>query len=237
MGLVFRYILDAMGMTRLPWLKRLAALSSLEDASRRQLFAYVRSAGGPVGRDQAAEAMDMPRSTASFHLDRLVRDGVLLVLFKKTGKGGPGSGRPAKFYLPAMDEVAASVPERHYDLAGDLMASAIDASSKGAGPVRETLLDAARRKGLGLGRPGDLPGALNDLGYTPEQDENGGYRLLNCPFHRLSSDHRDVVCSMNGALLRGAAEASGVPEQCVVPDSGPGHCCARITGELPGQPT
>ncbi|MGJ3188799.1 helix-turn-helix transcriptional regulator [Paenarthrobacter sp. FR1] len=212
------------------WLQRLAAVASLHDAHRRALFTYVRGADDAVGRDEAALALCMPRSTASFHLDRLARDGLLQVEFRKSTKkaAGPGSGRPAKLYKPALDEVGVSVPARHYDLAGDLMATAILRSSAGGVPVVEALLQVAESKGRDAGRPGDLMGALADLGYEPLPDSAGGYRLINCPFRRLSRDHAEVVCSMNGAFLRGAAEASGLDPSVVVPHASTGHCCARI---------
>lgn len=219
-----------MSKQKAPWLTRIAALASMDDANRRALFTYVSSAADAVGRDEAAEAVGIPRSTASFHLDRLVRDGVLQVEFRKTsGKSGPGSGRPAKFYRTAVDEVGATIPDRHYDLAGDVMARAISASLSEGAPVAEALEAAALSKGQESGRPGDFAAVLAELGYEPVEDGSGGYRLLNCPFHRLSRDHEEVVCSMNGAFLKGAAEASGLTAEAVVPDPGPGHCCARIT--------
>ncbi|QOT16414.1 MULTISPECIES: helix-turn-helix transcriptional regulator [Paenarthrobacter] len=219
-----------MSKQKAPWLARIAALASMDDTNRRALFRYVGDAADAVGRDQAAEALGIPRSTASFHLDRLVRDGVLQVEFRKTSaKSGPGSGRPSKFYRTAVDEVGASVPDRHYDLAGDVMARAISTSLGNGGSVAEALEAAAHFRGRESGRPGEFSAVLADLGYEPVEDGSGGYRLLNCPFHRLSRDHADVVCAMNGALLKGAAESSGLPADSVVPDPGPGHCCARIT--------
>lgn len=220
---------------RRSWLQRISAIASLDDHNRRALFAYVRGASDAVGRDEAARALGIPRSTASFHLDRLVKDGVLEVEFRKSSeKAGPGSGRPAKLYRPAVDEVAASVPERQYDLAGDLMASAIARSLKGDVPVRDALMDVADRKGQEAGRPGDFLGALAELGYEPMVDDAGGYRLLNCPFHRLSQHHEEVVCAMNGAFLKGAATASGLSADNVLPEPGTGYCCARIGGLEPG---
>ncbi|MFC8038685.1 helix-turn-helix transcriptional regulator [Paenarthrobacter sp. NPDC057355] len=218
-----------MSASGLPWTRRIAAVASLGDEHRRRLFEYVLAAPEPVGRDEAAAAMDLPRSTASFHLDRLVREGILRVEFRKAAhKAGPGSGRPAKLYSPEVHEVAASIPERNYDLAGHLMAEAISRSGAEDIPVGKALVEVARFKGRELGKPGDLPGALRELGYVPSADGSGGYRLRNCPFHRLSQDHEDVVCTMNGAFLSGVASASGQPEDCVIPDPGAGHCCARI---------
>jgi predicted ArsR family transcriptional regulator len=216
--------------TALSWTGRLAALASLGDASRRRLFEYVAGEPSAVGRDDAAAALGMPRSTASFHLDRLVRDGLLAVEFRKLGeKAGPGSGRPAKLYRPALEEVGASVPDRNYDLAGELMASAIESSMAGGGGVREALADASYSRGRALGGNGaSLHEVLGSIGYMPDHDSEGGTILMNCPFHRLADGHTDVVCAMNGALLSGAAAACGVPEEKVVEDRTVGRCCARI---------
>ncbi|MHC6221599.1 helix-turn-helix domain-containing protein [Arthrobacter sp. MMS24-S77] len=125
-------------MTGLPWLRRLSALASLDDGNRRRLYEHVCGATHAVSRDDAAMALGLPRSTASFHLDRLVRDGLLSVEFRKLGgKVGPGSGRPAKLYAPVIEEIGASVPERHYDLAGEVMASAIqNLMAEGGSPAK-----------------------------------------------------------------------------------------------------
>lgn len=216
--------------SRLAWADRLAALASLGDETRRRLFEHVRSSPSAVGRDDAAAALNLPRSTASFHLDRLVRDGLLAVEFRKLGgKAGPGSGRPAKLYRPALDEVGVSVPERSYDLAGELMASAIEASMAGGGPVRKALVDAAYERGLSsAGGGASLEELLTGVGYRPAPDGEGGFLLMNCPFHRLADGHADVVCAMNGAFLSGALAASGIPEENVEEDRTAGRCCARI---------
>ena len=216
--------------TRLSWAGRLAALASLGDDTRRRLFEFVAASASAVGRDDAAEALDLPRSTASFHLDRLVREGLLAVEFRKLGgKGGPGSGRPAKLYRPALEEVGASVPERSYDLAGELMASAIEESMSGNGSVRDALVAASYSRGrASAGGGASLEELLTGIGYRPAPDGKGGLVLMNCPFHRLADGHADVVCAMNGAFLSGAAAGCGVPEDRVEEDRTAGRCCARI---------
>ena len=217
-------------MYRLPWADRIAAVASLTDAKRLQLFELVAASPRPLGRDELAETAGMARSTVSFHLDRLVQDGLLAVEFHKpAGRTGPGSGRPAKMYRPVGSEVGASVPDRNYDLAGELMAGAIEATEAEGLAVGESLRAVAFRKGreLAEGSAG-MEEFLAETGYQPEPDGDGGYLLPNCPFHRLSRSHAAVVCDMNGAFLRGAAVGCGGAEDRVVPVAG--HCCARITG-------
>jgi len=219
-------------MSRLPWADRIAAVASLTDAKRLQLFELVAASPRPLGRDEVAEAAGMARSTVSFHLDRLVQDGLLAVEFHKpAGRAGPGSGRPAKMYRTVGSEVGASVPDRNYDLAGELMAAAIEASQVEGAPVGESLRAAAFSKGRELAEHASgLEEFLAEAGYQPQPDGDGGFLLTNCPFHRLSRSHAAVVCDMNGAFLRGAAAGCGNDEGCVAAVSGPGHCCARITG-------
>ena len=53
----------------------------------------------PVSRDDVAGALGLARATAAFHLDRLVADGLLDIHFeRRSGRTGPGAGRPAKLY-------------------------------------------------------------------------------------------------------------------------------------------
>jgi len=218
-------------MRRLPWVRRIAAVASLGDENRRRLFGFVASSPQPVGRDDAAGALGIPRSTASFHLDRMVQDGLLAVEFRKLGgRAGPGSGRPAKMYRTAQPEVGASVPDRNYDLAGELMAAAIEQSTAAGQPVLDALLTTSYAKGREMAEgTASLEEFLSAEGYVPAPDGLGGYALLNCPFHRLADGHADVVCAMNGAFLSGAAAGCGVGEGRITGNSAPGQCCARIT--------
>lgn len=229
-------------MKRFAWNRRLSAVASLHDENRRRLFDFVAAATDPVGRDDAAGALGLARSTASFHLDRLVDDGLLAVEFRKLGgKAGPGSGRPAKLYRAAVQEVSASVPERSYDLAAELLVTAVERSAADGGSARDALLQAAYERGYGAGKAAgdpDFTALLAAEGYRPADDGSGGLLLLNCPFHRVAQGHTGVVCAMNGAFLSGAAAGSGldpdrvealeIAELRAQGSAGPGQCCARI---------
>ncbi|MHA6670114.1 helix-turn-helix transcriptional regulator [Homoserinimonas sp. A447] len=210
---------------------RLTAVASIHDPLRRALFDFISASGTAVGRDEAAGALGMARGTAAFHLDRLVDDGVLTVEFKRlSGKTGPGSGRPAKLYRRAAEELLVSIPERHYDLAGSVLASSIEESDRTGEPARQALSRVATERGRELGqRAGTLRNALEIGGYEPRQAENGDTILANCPFHSLAMSHTDVVCDANLNLLRGVAEGAGDTEHNVVFDPCDGQCCVRIT--------
>src|SRR3954462_14949916 len=116
-----------MGSRSLP--DRVAALAALDDPVRKAVFDLVAGSAEPVGRDAAAEALGVGRRIAALHLDRLAEQGLLGLGFgRPPGRGGPGAGRRAKLYRRADDEVAVSVPERHYDVMGELLAAAVSDS-------------------------------------------------------------------------------------------------------------
>ena len=214
-----------------------AILAALADPSRRGLYEAVRRSGQALGRDELAELAGLPRATAAFHLDRLVEVGALTVEYRRrSGRTGPGAGRPAKLYTLAGDELTASLPIRRYELAGDLLATAADESDQTGAPMRETLLAVAEARGHDLGSP-ELPlvDVLMSVGYEPASCADGGYRLTNCPFHRLASRHTALICSANTAFVRGLVDES--PEQRDVwLQRTAGECCVRIgtEGTMPG---
>src|SRR6476620_2213936 len=97
----------------------------MDDARTAQVEA-VAALAEPVSRDDVASAMGVPRPTTAFHLDRRVADGLLDVHYeRRSGRTGPGAGRPAKLYRRAECSVSVSLPERRYDLAGELLAAAV----------------------------------------------------------------------------------------------------------------
>ncbi len=117
--------------------RRVVRVGTLAEPVRRRLYQYVVAQPEPVSRDEAAAAAGVPRHTAKFHLDRLVAEGLLVTSARRlTGRTGPGAGRPPKLYRRTSAEVAVSLPERHDDLAGRLMARAIDRSAADGTPVR-----------------------------------------------------------------------------------------------------
>ena len=137
-----------------------AAVAALAEPTRRRLYDHVVRQSAPVSRDEAAAALGVPRGTTAFHLDRLVADGLLDAHYeRRTGRSGPGAGRPAKLYRRAACSVAVSLPERRYDLAGELLAGALE-EAEASGESPRTVLERggrwvrarARRFGLDGGR-------------------------------------------------------------------------------------
>ncbi len=210
--------------------QRLQAVASLGDPIRRTVFELVRDSGEALSRDDCAEQLELPKSTIRAHLDRLVDEHLLLVEFRKVGaKTGPGSGRPTKLYTVAQNEVSASVPPRHYDLAAGVLAAAVQHCIDTGIGIAAALVEVAFEEGRRLGaESGNIHQLLAATGYSPEPDGAGGTIMANCPFHSLSKAHTNVVCSLNGSLLSGALE--GCADTChdLAPDAEISHCCARL---------
>ena len=216
------------------------SVASLAEPVRRRLYEFVASQGGPVDRDMAAAGVGIGRPLAAFHLDRLAEAGLLDVEFRRrSGRTGPGAGRPAKFYVrPADREVSVSLPPRQYDLAAEILAEGVERRTDAS----QGVLEAARERGAALaagqsagphnGREGLLD-LLSANGYEPLVEADGTIRLRNCPFHALVGEHRQLTCSMNLAMLGAAAE--GLDGTGVTAEAQPreGFCCVAFVPEAP----
>ena len=212
-----------------------AAVATLDEPTRRRIYDHVRAHAVPLSRDDVADSLRITRQSAAFHLDRLAEQGLLAVTFaRRSGRSGPGAGRPAKLYERSIDEVSVSLPPRHYDLAAQLLAGAVVEAQKSGRPPHEVLDRRARDFGQTLAReqpgPGDL-GALVDLleddGYEP-QVTAGDITLRNCPFHALAQEHTELVCGMNLHLLEGVLAGLGRTDMAARLDPAPGRCCVLI---------
>jgi predicted ArsR family transcriptional regulator len=212
----------------------------LSEPVRRRLYELVARTGTPVDRDAAATQVGIGRPLAAFHLDRLVRAGLLEVEFRRrSGRTGPGAGRPAKFYVrPADQEISVELPPRSYDVAAEILATGVERA--GAAQARASVMEVARERGQamaeGEGASRGLLPMLEMQGYEPFVDDDGVVRLRNCPFHALVDEHRELTCAMNHALLDGAAAAVASSGFRAVSDPREGLCCVAFLPESEGHP-
>jgi predicted ArsR family transcriptional regulator len=223
--------------------RRVAGVAALAEPVRRDLYRYVVASPDAVGRDEAAAGVGVPRHTAKFHLDKLVEEGLLETEFRRlSGREGPGAGRPAKLYRRAGREVSVSLPDRDYELAGRLMAEAIEESAREGGSVVDALHRAAARRGAQLGEQtragaGSRPSrerlltatcaTLAEHGYEPRLRDRT-VTLVNCPFHALATEHTGLVCGMNLALLDAVADRAGDGRLTARLDPAPERCCVVL---------
>jgi predicted ArsR family transcriptional regulator len=217
----------------------IADLAVLADPVRRKLYLHVAAQPEAVSRDEAAAAVAIGRPLAAHHLDRLVEAGLLTPEYRRrSGRSGPGAGRPAKLYRISEREITASLPQRRYEVAADLFATALSKPGSGLETLEQVAhryggelgRDARRRAGRGAGvrrRRAAVEAVLRDAGYRPAMAD-GELRLLNCPFHELAQRHRQVTCGMNLAMLRGILAGAGLQEEAARLDPLPGMCCVAI---------
>ena len=223
------------------------AVALLDEPARMALYDAVLEASRPLSRDEAASAAGISRALAAFHLDKLVGAGLLDVEYRRlSGRTGPGAGRPSKLYRRGAREMGVSLPDRHYEVPAELLATTLERLS---GPTpRDALWSAAHDLGEGIGsaarrgsgpRPSRrrlraaLQETLEARGYEPAEMPSGEVQLRNCPFDALVEDHRELVCHMNLALADGILDGLGDDRLSARPDPQPGQCCVAISAVTP----
>lgn len=222
------------------WEAQISAVAALDEPTRRRLYDYVVHQSEPVSRDEAAAAFGLPRTTAAFHLDRLVEENLLAVDYqRRTGRTGPGAGRTAKLYRRSDQQVAVSLPQRRYEVAAHLLSSALEHAERSGDSPRASLHQRAYQLGKQLGTTawsttGDHDTqdtalrVLEEYGFEPHKDGEE-ITLVNCPFYALAQEYTDLVCGMNLRLLEGLLDGLALTGLTAYLDPLPPHCCVRIS--------
>lgn len=223
---------------------RMSRITVLATGKRRRMYDFIWSRRSAISRDEAAAAVGISRKLAAFHLDKLVDVGLLTAHYARpAGRGGPGAGRPAKLYEAADVEMQVSVPERRYELSGQILLEALETrtadedAQAAAGRI-------ALRRGIEIGKAlryergvrsnsrsassSRVEEALSSYGFYPYTD-GGALRLRNCPFHRLAQRSPETVCGMNRALIQGILEGLGEAGCEASIDPRPHECCVAVT--------
>lgn len=220
---------------------QVSGVGALAEPARRDLYLYVAAQPEPVSRDQAAAGVGLPRHTAKFHLDKLVDEGLLETEFRRlSGRSGPGAGRPSKLYRRSSRQVSVQLPERRYDLAGQILAKALEDAARDDRPALESLHEAAVDAGRALAGAtpssveGAAPGTLEAVaevlaaqGYEPRV-EGDVLVLANCPFHALAREHTQLVCGMNHDVITAVLDELDVAGVTARLDPAPNRCCVTL---------
>ena len=222
--------------------EQIVAIGALADPIRRALYEFIASSTDPMSREAAADAVGITLHQAKFHLERLVEEGLLVTEQRRlSGKSGPGAGRPAKLYRRSPTDFRISLPERRHDLAGEILASAIERSADAQDLAEavdraaheagvESLGGIASRAGAGSDTADELSttaAALERIGYEPELS-NATVRLRNCPFEPLSRAHTELICSMNHSYVRGVLDGLGCAGLRADLEPHDTYCCVAV---------
>lgn len=216
----------------------------LRDPTRRALYRFVISQPGPVSREQAAEGIGVAPHVAKFHLDKMLDDGLLAVEYVRApGRRGPGAGRPAKRYSRSARELAVSLPQRDYALAGRLLAGAVNEAAHAGVAIDVAITRVSQTAGRALGQEardaaGKRPNptaliaaatpVLSRCGYEP-RSLGTEVVLSNCPFHALAQEFTDLVCGMNLDLMQGLTDTLRHPSLEARLEPATGRCCVLLT--------
>ena len=182
-------------------------ISALQDRTRRRILLdfYLHQAEWTV--DDVAKAVGVHRTVAHRHLERLVALGYLA-----TGQRRGKSGKPAKLYRLAGQQIDLSYPVRRFARLSGLLAEGLHQSGQeGILAARE----AGRRYGASLvSKPSDSVQSvlrqLGPLGADYVIADHDQVLARNCIFRQACAVAEDVVCELHAGLLEGAFQQSGL---------------------------
>ena len=172
----------------------------------KKALLYVRGARAPVSADDAAVDLGVHRTVARDRLERLVEAGLLTTSFaRRSGKTGPGAGRPAKLYAPSPETEALELPPRRMPTLIGRLVEELPARNR-----EQTLQRAGARFGTDLARAAGIRprarlaagleqacAALRSLGFQAAVERVDGDTAVittpTCPLRPLVTEQRDAV--------------------------------------------
>jgi len=191
-------------------------LEAVGDPALRDALLYVRGAARPVTADDFAAHAGIHRNVARSRLERLVEAGLLDVAFeRRSGRAGPGGGRPAKTYRATPELAGIEFPARRYEALLGLLADGLSRPRLRAVGVafghelaRSAGLASTRNRKRGFDR---ICSALRSLGYqtTVERADEQGAVLATptCPLRPLVVTRPETAAIDEGMWI-GLTEAA-----------------------------
>ena len=228
-------------------------LEAVGDPELRAALLYARSQARPVTADELATWQGVHRNVARTRLERLVEAGLLASGFeRRTGRTGPGAGRPAKTYAvePGLDAI--EFPGRRYESLLGLLLAALPAGGR-----RRRLHDVGVSFGEELAeaaqlRPSSSPReafeemcrAVRSLGYqasVERADESSAVIATpTCPLRPLVRAHSEAAEIDRGMWAGLAARALTENEvelvRCETRDCLVDHAACRVLVSFRARP-
>jgi predicted ArsR family transcriptional regulator len=222
-------------------------LEAVGDPELRATFSYALAQPRPVTADELAAAQGIHRNVARSRLERLVAAGLLATRYeRRTGRTGPGAGRPAKTYTVESQQRPIEFPARRYET---LLGLVLDALPSGVRKQRlraigsrfaDELLHAARPRPVKtlaaaaervceVVRAAGFHAAVSKVG-----DRTAVIETATCPLRPLVRE-RQVAAELDRAMWsRLAAHAlKGVEPERIECETcrcgGDGPCLVRLT--------
>jgi predicted ArsR family transcriptional regulator len=223
-------------------------LAAVGDPELREALLFARSQARPVTADDLAAATEVHRNVARSRLERLVAAGLLAVGYeRRTGRDGPGAGRPAKTYsvVPQLESI--EFPGQSESITA-LLVDAL-ASRRGGKPLREVgvafgreLARAARLRPAKTLEAGfeRVCAAVRSLGYQASlestDDRGAVIATPTCPLRPLVRARPEAVeidRGMWAGLASSALEGVEVESvRCETRDCFDDHASCKVVLEL-----
>ena len=223
----------------------MSTLDAVAQPELREIVLFARAQTQPLSADDVAKRFAVHRTVARSRLERLAAAGLLTVSFeRRTGRSGPGAGRPTKLYSVPPETEAIEFPARRYDVllghvAGKLPAEALTGAGASFGADLAAEADLGRARGL---RPAAEKAceALGALGFqaavVDATDDSVTIETATCPLRPLvvantagtaAIDRGLWVGLLDAHLARGSCnDVICEAEGCLDPDA----CCrVRLT--------
>jgi predicted ArsR family transcriptional regulator len=171
-------------------------MGPLLDPGLKDALLFARGRPQPVTADELAAAEHIHRNVARGRLERLMKAGLLIAAFeRRSGRSGPGAGRPAKIYRVAPEVRALELPPRRYEELLGLLVDALPPRVR-ATRLHEAGAEFGRSFARGLRARATLRGALTSAcsalrraGFqatvVEAGDEEGLISTPTCPLRPL----------------------------------------------------
>ncbi|HEX5994302.1 MAG TPA: helix-turn-helix domain-containing protein [Jiangellales bacterium] len=210
--------------------------------SRSRVLAAVQDSPEPVGVGRIAARLRVHANTVRFHLDALVRAG----LVERVPEQRRRPGRPRNLY--AVRAESSVIGLRSYRLLAEILAGFVAANLD---EPAKAAVEAGRTWGRFLAEPPppyrrvdddsaveQLTRTLTAIGFAPETraGRTRQIRLHHCPFREVAQDHRDVVCAIHLGLMQGllAELGASVDAERLEPFVEPNLCIAHLAARADG---
>ncbi len=226
-------------------------LTAYADPDLREALLLARGSSSDLTADDAAAALGVHRNVARARLDRLAAAGLLEVRFeRRTGRTGPGAGRPAKVYRVAPETIAVEFPPRRLTaLVGRLLDEVPEpARARVLRQVGEDfgrdLAQAARLKPAATVRGGleRVCAAVRSLGFQASLQEIRGDTAViatpTCPLRPLVVERPEAVeidrGMWAGLVERGLRDVCAAGVSCETANCLDGHARCEVVLRLRG---
>ncbi|HEY7927710.1 MAG: helix-turn-helix domain-containing protein [Candidatus Dormibacteria bacterium] len=190
-------------------------IAALQDPTRRRILLALVHDGRPHTIDEICRLVDVHRTVAFTHLERLAGLGYV----EKSQRRGR-LGKPASLYAARVDVLSLTYPARQFVTLATILSGGLTALGDEASAATKA---AGVRFGEQLSVPttSSVADALLPLQSYGADYHVDGDRIVarNCIFHEACDQARAAVCGAQAGILEGALRAAGI--QVTVDARGP----------------